>query len=393
MRSDAERDTIGTSIFVIALLYWSSFVILTSVSAVIGGYRYGLVNLPLDFSLISFATLTAFIIFRFLSRLTALPFGQQALIALAAMFGVAFLFDIGFQLIRTVFGPDAAKLTVATALTGDNILRGGLFWFVPWCLWAAAILALLHSDTARRRERQLLTAEAEASAQFARTAEAETRAAQSELALLRAQLDPHFMCNALNAVSGLIVTGRQEEANATIGKLADFLRMATDIGDEDILLQDELDIAEAYLGVQAMRFGDRLTLTLDCADDALDALVPNFLLQPLVENSVKYAVEPTRAAVDIRVTARREGNRLRLSVSDDGPIAAAPKSGRKGGVGLTNIRARLALRYGEDATIESRRVVSGYETTITLPFRITETASESRPVDFGDDPGLRRLAI
>ncbi|QPQ55831.1 histidine kinase [Allosphingosinicella flava] len=374
MKGARGHDTIGVSILLIALLYWSSFVILTSVSAVIGGYHYGLINLPLDFSLITFATLTALGIFKMLSRLTALPFRQQALIALVAMFAIAFLFDIGFQLIRTVFGPDAAELTVETAVTRENIVRGGLFWFVPLCLWAAAVLALLHSDAARRRERQLLTAEKEATVQLARAAEAESKAARSELAMLRAQLDPHFMCNALNAVSGLILMGRQDDATATIDRLAAFMRSATEIGDQEITLQDELDIAEAFLAVQAMRFGDRLRLTLDCDDEILDALVPNFLLQPLVENSVKYAVEHSPDPVEIVIAARREGDTLVLTVSDDGKIAVPAKPGRKGGVGLTNARARLGLRYGLAASLETGRLDGGYRTIIRLPFKTQESA-------------------
>ena len=369
-RRSGGKDVVGASVPLIALLYWASFIILTSVSAVLGGYEYGLVNLPLDLSLISYATLVAIGIFTLLARMRALPFRRQALIALILMFAFSFLFDVGFQLIRTVFGPQAAELTVANTVTRANILRGGLFWFVPFCLWAAAMLALLHNDTARRRERQLLVAENEASAQAARVAEAETRAARSELAMLRLQLNPHFMCNALNSVSGLVLGGQKEEAVALSDALAAFLRSCTDVSDGEITLEEELETIEAYLKVQTIRFGARLNLVFDCDEETLEALIPNFILQPLVENAIKYAVIPSPVPVEIVLSARREGDTLLLTVSDDGKVPPADKPQAKGGVGHANTRARLQIRYGGDAVLEAGPSPSGYRAAIRLPFRV-----------------------
>ncbi|HEY6917197.1 MAG TPA: histidine kinase, partial [Allosphingosinicella sp.] len=318
-----------------------------------------------------YATLVAIGIFKLLARMRALPFRRQALIALILMFAFSFVFDVGFQLIRTVFGPQAAELTVANTVTRANILRGGLFWFVPFCLWAAAMLALLHNDTARRRERQLLVAEREASAQAARVAEAETRAARSELAMLRLQLNPHFMCNALNSVSGLVLSGQKEAAVALSDALAAFLRSCTDVSDGEITLEEELETVEAYLKVQTIRFGARLNLTFDCEDETLEALIPNFILQPLVENAIKYAVIPSPVPVEIVLSARREGDTLLLAVSDDGKVPPADKKPQaKGGVGHANTRARLQIRYGGGAVLETGPTSSGYRAAIRLPFRV-----------------------
>lgn len=194
----------------IAMLYWASFVLVTSVSAVLRGYQYSWINIPLDATTIVYATITGLGVFHILARLMNLPLKRQAAAVIATIFVLVFVFDVGFQLIRTVFGPDAAQLTVATAVTGPNILMGGLFWFVPFCLWAAAMMALLHNEEARKRERLQLVAEADANAQLARAADAERKATSAELSLLRLQLNPHFMCNTLGAVSTMIVEGQHD---------------------------------------------------------------------------------------------------------------------------------------------------------------------------------------
>lgn len=380
-----DESRLGFSVLVIALIYWTCFVVLNSVSAVIGGYDYGLVNVPLDIGIISSAALTAMAIFILLLRLNYLSLRRQALLALAGLFILSFPFDAWIQLIRTALGPDARELTLSNAFTRQGILRGGLFWFIPFCLWSAAVMALIHNDMARKKERALYLAERETHAQLSRAAEAESKAARSELAMLRTQLDIHFMCNALNAISGLVLTGRENDAVMTLDRLAGFLRMATEIGDQQVPLREELDMAEAYLAVQHMRFDDRLLFRLDCGDETLNALLPNFLLQPLVENSVKYAVELSREPVEIAVTARREGARLSLCVSDNGTIMPEPVPQKKGGVGLSNIRARLNLHYGAEATLETGRTDAGYRTIITLPFRIASSEEgNSRRAATGD---------
>ncbi|MCJ8156647.1 sensor histidine kinase [Sphingomonas sp. LaA6.9] len=362
------------------MLYWVSFVLVTSISAVLRGYNYRWINVPLDATTIVYATVTGLVVFHILARLMTLPIKRQAVAAIATIFVLVFVFDVGFQLIRTLLGPDAEHLTVATAVTRENVLAGGLFWFVPFCLWAAAIMALLHNDEARKRERLQLVAEAEANAQLARAADAERKAASTELSLLRLQLNPHFMCNTLGAVSTLIIEGRHDEANQTVEKLAGFLRDVADSGhSHDNLLSDEFDIVDTYLAIECFRFGDRLQVSLALPVDLEDALVPNFILQPLVENAIKHAVTNSTETVVLRVSARQDEDELVITVEDNGPDAsfAQSDSGRIG-IGLQNTRSRLSLRYGNTANLEAGPAERGFRSTIRLPLEIQDEIRQSK---------------
>lgn len=375
-----SRGSINLGIFPIAMLYWVSFVLVTSISAVLRGYNYRWINVPLDATTIVYATVTGLLVFHILARLMTLPIKRQAVAAIATIFVLVFVFDVGFQLIRTLLGPDAERLTVATAVTRENVLAGGLFWFVPFCLWAAAIMALLHNDEARKRERLQLVAEAEANAQLARAADAERKAASTELSLLRLQLNPHFMCNTLGAVSTLIIEGRHDEANQTVEKLAGFLRDVADSGhSHDNLLSDEFDIVDTYLAIECFRFGDRLQVSLALPVDLEDALVPNFILQPLVENAIKHAVTNSTETVVLRVSARQDEDELVITVEDNGPDAsfAQSDSGRIG-IGLQNTRSRLSLRYGNTANLEAGPAERGFRSTIRLPLEIQDEIRQSK---------------
>lgn len=375
-----SRGSINMGIVPIAMLYWVSFVLVTSISAVLRGYNYRWINVPLDATTIVYATVTGLLVFHILARLMTLPIKRQAVAAIATIFVLVFVFDVGFQLIRTLLGPDAERLTVATAVTRENVLAGGLFWFVPFCLWAAAIMALLHNDEARKRERLQLVAEAEANAQLARAADAERKAASTELSLLRLQLNPHFMCNTLGAVSTLIIEGRHDEANQTVEKLAGFLRDVADSGhSHDNLLSDEFDIVDTYLAIECFRFGDRLQVSLALPVDLEDALVPNFILQPLVENAIKHAVTNSTETVVLRVSARQDEDELVITVEDNGPDASCAQSdsGRIG-IGLQNTRSRLSLRYGNTANLEAGPAERGFRSTIRLPLEIQDEIRQSK---------------
>lgn len=194
---------------------------------------------------------------------------------------------------------------------------------------------------------------------------------QSELRVLRLQLNPHFMFNALSALSSLIVSGRQAQADEMTHRLSDFLRAAIDIdAGEEIRLSEELSVLDAYLAVEATRFGDRMRLSIECEPEADDALVPNLLLQPLVENAIKYAVQPSARPVSVRVTARRQGDRLVLEVVDSGAgggAALKPSSGH--GVGLEATRSRLAISYGDRAMLTAGPFEEGFQVRIEMPFR------------------------
>ena len=201
-----------------------------------------------------------------------------------------------------------------------------------------------------------------------RLLEAQGVAQRAELNALRLQLHPHFLFNALNSVSALIVTGRLEEADATAMSLAAFLR-ASLLADQSapITLADESEALQAYLEVERVRFGDRLTVEIDIPEDLTDVRMPAFLLQPLIENAIKHAVSPEARKVNIGITARRAGDRLILSVSDDGRggVSAAPGTG----TGLRNIRERLTATYGPAGSLTTEAKPDGFTATVIFPIR------------------------
>lgn len=196
----------------------------------------------------------------------------------------------------------------------------------------------------------------------------QARVAWSEMERLRLQLNPHFMCNSLNSISSLITEGRHGEADDMAIRLADFLRASIEERSAEVTVAEEYAILESYLDVEAVRFGPRLMVDLICEDGVWNALLPQFLLQPLVENAIQHAVSRTTRPVTIRVAARRAAGALRIEVTDNGDGRAVPHASEaRHGIGLSNIRARLAARYGDDASLETEAGQTGFRATIRLP--------------------------
>lgn len=211
-----------------------------------------------------------------------------------------------------------------------------------------------------------IDANEKAKAEARRAAEAEAAAQRAQLAALRLQLNPHFMFNTLNAISGLVLEGDRDGADAMISRLASFLRAAMSIDPNALTpLADEVSAVEAYLDIEAARFGERLRVEYDCPAALRTAHVPSLILQPLVENAIKFAVAPSRRPVTLRVVAQAARGQLHLSVTDDG--AGEPSAAHSGGVGLANVRARLATLYGSRARLATRRLRPGFAATIALP--------------------------
>jgi LytS/YehU family sensor histidine kinase len=198
-------------------------------------------------------------------------------------------------------------------------------------------------------------------------AEARTLAQTAQLTALRLQLNPHFLFNTLNAISSLIVTGRNRDGEAMLAKLCAFLRTAL-VGDgrSEVTLGEELETLQTYLEIESIRFGDRLTVEFAAPEALLELPVPNFILQPLVENAVKHGVAPTSRPVIVRVGARRDGDDLILSVSDNGGAAAGP-SPSGCGVGLDNTRRRLEVIYGARGRVETLAHDGGFTVIVRIP--------------------------
>jgi two-component sensor histidine kinase len=198
-----------------------------------------------------------------------------------------------------------------------------------------------------------------------RASQLETRLAQSQLQMLRMQLQPHFLFNTLHSISALMHKDVRR-ADSMIVALSDLLRMSLqNIGAQEVPLQSELEFLQRYLEIMTLRFGDRLDVVMDVDEDARDARVPNLFLQPLVENSFRHGFGDVGAG-SIRISVRRDGEMLRCDVSDDG---RGLRSGHKEGVGLTSTRQRLEHLYGDRQSFTLQGAPGkGVHVSMAIPF-------------------------
>jgi hypothetical protein len=192
---------------------------------------------------------------------------------------------------------------------------------------------------------------------------------RAKLDALRLQLQPHFLFNTLNAISTLVHRDA-DAADELIGDLSDLLRLSLQTSDHEVPLSRELELLDCYLGIEQARLGDRLRVVREIAPDAINGLVPTFVLQPLVENAIRHGIEPRVAPGTIMVRARRDVARLHLEVCDDGLGAAGSEVRRSGhGIGLTNTIERLKALHGSAAalTVETP-AAGGFVVRLQLPY-------------------------
>jgi two-component system, LytTR family, sensor kinase len=279
-------------------------------------------------------------VFRWCDALRARGAGRVGLGA--AHVAGALLFGVGaglvIPLVEWPLGWTPAGMAFA------RVVRLNLLATTPASVLAYALLALVwyavaYADDARERA--------------VRAARLESQLSGARLQLLRTQLQPHFLFNTLNTVSGLMADDIRG-ARVMLSRLAELLRASLDRFDEqEIPLGDEVALARQYVGIQEVRFGDRLDVRFDVVPEAADALVPAFLLQPLVENAIRHGIEARARGGRIAVTGAVDGGELVVAVEDDGPGVARPAAMPNGsGVGLANTRARLRQLYGDAQRLE-----------------------------------------
>jgi two-component system LytT family sensor kinase len=194
----------------------------------------------------------------------------------------------------------------------------------------------------------------------------EARLAQAQLQVLKMQLQPHFLFNTLHAISALVHKD-VEAADRMITRLSEFLRITLDsVGVQEVTLKTELESLDKYLEIEQVRFGNRLTVVRSVSPEVLDLLVPNLILQPLVENAVRHSIAPRAAGGRIEIRAHRDKENLVIDVMDDGP--GAPAGSIREGVGLTNTRARLQALYGKTQTMDLRSEPGdGFRVRLSIP--------------------------
>jgi two-component system LytT family sensor kinase len=260
------------------------------------------------------------------------------------------------------FPPERVDALIANMRVG--------FWLLVltslWKYWVIVGLWYAFDYYRRYRERE------------ARAAQLEARLATSQLQALRMQLQPHFLFNTLHSVSMLNLTDANA-ANRVLVKLSELLRITLERNSsQEVPLETEIDFLDRYLEIESIRFQDRLDVRFLLDDDVQDALVPNFALQPLVENAIRHGISKSSEAGAIEVRAQEQDGKLVLEVVDDGPgLPPGWVADRDSGLGLNNTRARLEHLYGTAGQLEVVNSLGGGLTArITIPLR---HAGGSRP--------------
>lgn len=211
--------------------------------------------------------------------------------------------------------------------------------------------------------------------------------AQAQLQALKMQLQPHFLFNTLNSISALLDED-VDAADEMLARLGDFLRMTLqNPGAQQVRLQEELEFLRCYLEIERVRFQDRLTVSFDIAPEALDARVPNLILQPIVENAIRHGIVTRAGPGRIEIRAARQSDKLALMIKDNGPglVSTQDSSGKlRGGVGLANTRARLEQLYGKAQRFEMADArEGGLQVTLEIPFASTDSVHAREKVAIG----------
>jgi two-component system LytT family sensor kinase len=293
--------------------------------------------------------------------------GHLAVHAVMAI-GMTILFVAAMNVMRRLMG---------LPVPNESIWQRAQGWSPFTMLAYAAVAAIAHAELyATRADREVL--------QRALLAE---QLAQAQLSTLRMQLHPHFLFNALHTIAMLVREQDSATAVRLITELGVILReLLRDPGAIEVPLGDELDLIGRYLGIERIRFGDRLTVTWRVDVSLLDAAVPPLILQPLVENAVRHGVAHCTIVGEIGIGAEVSKGRLILTVRDSGPFDPPSDACNREldapdvGVGLANTRTRLARMYGDDASLQLTRTEGGWTVaTVVIPF--------SRAVNYRRDGG------
>jgi two-component system, LytTR family, sensor kinase len=248
------------------------------------------------------------------------------------------------------------------------------YWWVrdlPFCVLFYGLILGIGSalDYYRQfREREL------------RASQLEAQLAQAQLQMLKMQLHPHFLFNTLNGITGLVRDHDNAAAVQMLVGLSDLLRQTLDnSGKQEVRLGEELEWLELYLKLQQIRFSDRLQVSIEAAPETLDALVPNLIMQPLVENAIRHGLQPRAKPGSVSLFARRSNGRLELRVCDDGVgLPEGWQMANNKGLGLLNTEARLQQLYGADFVFEvHNRAGGGAEALLAIPLRQASTSNRN----------------
>lgn len=332
---------------------WAGALILRGASGIANGQEISFLVPVLISAVTGYSiTLILSVIYRYVIEKKPLITWGTTLLAVAAGSGLyAYLDTWVIQTIRSgTEGTPFLQLWLA-AIYIDSVLLAA---------WSALYFAINYFVRAEEQADQMLRLEAQATS--------------AQLTMLRYQLNPHFLFNTLNSISTLVLLKQTEQANAMLSRLSSFLRYTLiNEAAAKVTLAQEIETLKLYLDIEKMRFEERLRTNFEIDPAAANALVPSLLLQPLVENAIKYAVTPKEEGADISITAQLIGQKLRVIVSDTGPglQPGQQDSSLSSGVGMANTRERLMQAYGDDQRFEHFvKANGGFEVLLELPYQV-----------------------
>jgi two-component system, LytTR family, sensor kinase len=283
----------------------------------------------------------------------------QWIIHLLACCGISLIFTAWDTWLEVIFNPYAISVTSGHFVpVWLNKFYNGV---LSSLLLYTGLIAVSYAINSRIRLAQQQT----------ETARLNEQLSKAQLHALRQQIEPHFLFNTLNAVSGLVRDGRNEDAVTMIAGLSDFLRrVLEDAPRQEVALGEEMEFAQKYLDIQKVRFADRLQLNVDVPRELYAARVPSLILQPMVENAVKHGIAQRAQGGWIRIAASRSNGMLTLSVSNDGPSLPVDWETTRSGIGIANVRTRLQSLYGEASHLSMwNQEGGGVAVSVSLPFR------------------------
>jgi two-component system, LytTR family, sensor kinase len=293
------------------------------------------------------------------------PFGKRTWpLALAAQFGGLIVYTVGHTTLMAI------SRAILFPVAGLGPYDYGIMWYrYPMEASFDTFIYAMVAGFVYVFERLRQAREAEL-----RAAELQTRLAQSQLENLKLQLHPHFLFNTLNAISSVMYED-VAKADTMMSQLSDFLRLVLDSsGVHEVALERELVVEQMYVDIMKTRLDSRLSLSVDIEPGLRHAAVPFMLLQPLLENSIKHGLRPDSNALDIEITAHREGSATVIAIRDNG--RGLRGNGATERHGLANVRERLVHMYGDAATFAIGPALgAGTKVTLSIPFTPLETAA------------------
>ncbi len=369
-----ERFHLSTRELVLVFLFWTALATVSSVNRLLDARDFGFSRVmspagPITLAFIEAWTWAAFtpLIFWLSSRsdLTRSRALRTLLLILAGV-GIAIAVYVLLDFARIeILGATSRRRRGGPPLFSP-LREIGRFRFLNQLLVYAAVLATGFAREFFLRDRRRQQQEVRLQAQLA----------EARLDALRMQINPHFLFNTLHAVSALVERD-PGGVRRMIARLSELLRHTIDSrGSDEVPLREEVAFLRRYIEIMEIRFQGRLQVAMDVAEDALDALVPNLVLQPIVENALEHGASRAEGEGRIELSARRDGDELRLSVRDNGPGLEA---GATTGVGVANTRARLEQLYGEFASLTHANADGGgVAATISLPYHTRADRFEGR---------------